>query len=223
MSNNNYTVVIPAFNAEKYIAECLQSVLSQTTPPQQIIVVDDGSVDATAQIARSASSTVKVISTPNRGAGAATTTGVAAVQTDIVAFVDSDDVWLPKKMEIQLASLNDSALACDAVTTKMRAFGDIHLKNINEEYSSWSRSTLVIWMQAFRKVGDVRDLGHGYGEMVDWFSRAKHAGLNIKLVDEALALRRIHSESVSFKANAGQAQDYLRAAVLAFQRKKQLN
>ena len=206
MSNNNYTVVIPAFNAEKYIAECLQSVLSQTTPPQQIIVVDDGSVDATAQIARSASSTVKVISTPNR-----------------VAFVDSDDVWLPQKMEIQLASLNDSALACDAVTTKMRAFGDIHLKNINEEYSSWSRSTLVIWMQAFRKVGDVRDLGHGYGEMVDWFSRAKHAGLNIKLVDEALALRRIHSESVSFKANAGQAQDYLRAAVLAFQRKKQLN
>ena len=55
MSNNNYTVVIPAFNAEKYIAECLQSVLSQTTPPQQIIVVDDGSVDATAQIARNLS------------------------------------------------------------------------------------------------------------------------------------------------------------------------
>lgn len=223
MSNNNYTVVIPAFNAEKYIAECLQSVLSQTTPPQQIIVVDDGSVDATAQIARNSSSIVKVISTPNRGAGAATTTGVDAVQTDIVAFVDSDDVWLPKKMEIQLASLNDSALVCDAVTSRMRAFGDIHLKYINEKYSGWLRSTLAIWMDAYHRVGEVRDLGHGYGEMIDWFSRAKHAGLNIKLVDEALALRRIHSESVSFKANAGQAQDYLRAAVLAFQRKKQLN
>lgn len=223
MSNNNYTVVIPAFNAEKYIAECLQSVLSQTTPPQQIIVVDDGSADATAQIARNSSSIIKVISTPNRGAGAATTTGVDAVQTDIVAFVDSDDVWLPKKMEIQLASLNDSALVCDAVTSRMRAFGDIHLKYINEKYSGWSRSTLAIWMDAYHRVGEVRDLGHGYGEMIDWFSRAKHAGLNIKLVDEALALRRIHSESVSFKANAGQAQDYLRAAVLAFQRKKQLS
>jgi hypothetical protein len=59
--------------------------------------------------------------------------------------------------------------------------------------------------------------------MIDWFSRAKHVGLNIRLVDEALAQRRIHSESVSFNVHAGQAKDYLKAAVLAFQRKKQLN
>jgi hypothetical protein len=118
--------------------------------------------------------------------------------------------------------LNDPHQQIDAVITKMRSFGDLHLKNAKEESSGWSRSTLAIWMHAYNSVGEIRDLGHGYGEMIDWFSRAKHAGLKFKLVDDALAYRRIHSDSVSFKANAGQAQDYLKAAMLAFQRKKQL-
>lgn len=222
MSNNKYTVVIPAYNAEKFIAECLHSVLSQTIPPQQIIVVDDGSVDATAQIARSASSIVKVISTPNRGAGSATTKGVADVQTDIVAFVDSDDLWHPRKMEIQLARLNDTSQHCDAVIAKMRSFGDTHIKNVNEEKSHWHRSNLALWMKSYHKVGDIRDLGNGYGEMIDWFSRAKHIGLKFAILDDVLADRRIHSGSVSFNATAGQAKDFITAARLAFQRKNKL-
>ena len=223
MSNLVYSVVIPAYNAEKYLPETLLSVLSQTIPPKQIIVVDDGSTDATAQIAINAHPSVHVISTPNQGAGSATTTGLAAVDTEIVAMVDSDDLWHPRKMEIQLSLLNDPTQQIDAVITKMRPFGDLHLKNATEESSGWSRSTLAIWMHAYHRVGEIRDLGHGYGEMIDWFSRAKHVGLNIRLVEEALAQRRIHSESVSFNVHAGQAKDNLKAAVLAFQRKKQLN
>jgi hypothetical protein len=127
-------------------------------------------------------------------------------------------------MERQLALLNDPDQTCDAAIARMQAFGDIQHKNIKEEYSSWSRSTLVVWMHAFRKVGDIRDMGNGYGEMIDWFSRAKNIGMKFKIVEEPLADRRIHRGSLSYSDNAksGQAKDFLKVALLAFQRKKQI-
>ena len=227
MDHSAYSVVIPAYNAEKHIAETVQSVLAQSVPPTRIIVVDDGSTDATAQIAAAISPLVFVISTPNKGSGAATSTGIAAVTTAIVATVDSDDVWHPRKMEIQLAVLQDASLGLDAVLAKMRPFGDTHLKTAPEETSGWARSSLVIWRAAFHRVGDVRDMGNGYGEMMDWFARAKGAGLKFKLLDQALVDRRIHPDSYSFRAGdgvarAGQARDFLRVAMLALERKRQL-
>ncbi len=226
MENNAYSVVIPAYNAEKHIAETVQSVLAQSVLPAQIIVVDDGSTDATAQIAAGISPLVWVISTANKGAGAATSTGIAAVTTAIVATLDSDDVWHPRKMEIQLAVLLDSSLGLDAVLAKLRPFGDTHIRTAPEETSGWARSSLVIWRAAFHRVGDVRDMGNGYGEMIDWFARARAAGLKFKLLDQTLADRRIHPDSYSFRAGAGmagggQARDFLRVAMLALERKRQ--
>ena len=226
MEHNAYSVVIPAYNAEKHIAEALQSVLAQTVPPAQIIVVDDGSTDATAQIAADSSPLITVISTPNKGSGAATSTGIAAVTTAIIATLNSDDLWHPRKMELQLAVLQESSLGLDSVLAKLRPFGDTHIRTAPEDTSGWARSTLVIWRAAFYRVGDIRDMGHGYGEMIDWFARAKAAGLAFKLLDQTLADRRIHSDSVSFKAGAGvagagQARDYLRVAMLALERKRQ--
>jgi glycosyltransferase involved in cell wall biosynthesis len=218
--NGDYTVVIPAYNAAKTIAETLQSILAQTVLPKQIIVVDDGSTDDTARIAADAGPLVKVISTPNQGSGAATTTGISMVDTAIVAMLDADDIWLPEKMEKQLAELLNSHPLLDAVLAKMTAFGDTHLKTAPTETSGWSRSTLVIWVESFLRVGAVRDMDHGYGEMVDWFGRANTEGLQFKLLDEPLAKRRIHTDSYSFRAGAGQAHDYLKVARLALERKR---
>jgi glycosyltransferase involved in cell wall biosynthesis len=218
--DESYTVVIPAFNAAKTIVETLHSVLGQTVQPARIIVVDDGSTDDTAKLAAAISPLVCVISTPNKGSGAATTTGIAAVNTAIVATVDADDLWHPTKMEMQLAHLLNSESPLDAVLTKMTAFGDTHLKSAPTEASGWTRSTLVIWVESFLRVGAVRDMDHGYGEMIDWFARAKDAGLTFKLLDEPLAHRRIHADSYSFRAGEGQARDYLKVARLALERKR---
>ena len=238
--STSYTVVIAAYDAAQTIVETLQSVLAQTVPPERIIVVNDGSTDDTAALAAAVSPLVQVITTPNRGSGAATTTGVAAVDTAIVATVDADDLWLPAKMEAQLAALLAGQGAVDAVLTRMQPFGDTHLKTAPVETSGWTRSTLVIWVDAFLHVGPVRDMGHGYGEMVDWFARAKGAGLRFTLLDDALAKRRIHAGSASFQADkgegragqagtgqagtrqagTGQAHDYLKVARLALERKR---
>ena len=99
------SAVIPAYNAEKYIARCLDSVLAQTCPVDEIIVVDDGSKDKTADIVRSYGDKVKLIQQENAGVSAARNTGILAATGDWIAFLDADDEWLPQKIELQTANL----------------------------------------------------------------------------------------------------------------------
>jgi glycosyltransferase involved in cell wall biosynthesis len=95
----NITVIIPSYNSAQYIAEALISAQAQTLPPQEIIVVDDGSRDESPELARNAG--VTLITQANRGPGAARNTGLRASRSDWVAFLDADDVWEPAKLQKQ--------------------------------------------------------------------------------------------------------------------------
>ncbi|MBS0558367.1 MAG: glycosyltransferase family 2 protein [Proteobacteria bacterium] len=96
------SVVIPACNAAAFLGEALASVAAQTAPADEVIVVDDGSTDATAAVA--AKHGARVISTPNRGVSAARNTGIAAAQGDWIALLDADDLWHPEKLARQIAA-----------------------------------------------------------------------------------------------------------------------
>ena len=102
------SAVIPAYNAEKYIARTLNSVLSQTVPVCEIIVVDDGSTDATAEVVRSFGEAVTLIQQPNAGVSAARNTGIQAAKGDWIAFLDADDEWLPEKIALQTENLTQN-------------------------------------------------------------------------------------------------------------------
>lgn len=93
------SVVIPAYNAERFIGEALESVRAQTVRPSEVIVVDDGSTDATARIA--AEWGARVIRQPNGRAAAARNTGISASASEWVAFLDADDLWTADKLEAQ--------------------------------------------------------------------------------------------------------------------------
>ncbi|WPL19382.1 putative glycosyltransferase EpsJ [Thiorhodovibrio winogradskyi] len=96
------SVVIPAYNAAAYIAECLQSVLSQQDcPPFEVIVVDDGSKDGTAELVERDFSTVRLIRKPNGGPGSARNMGVEHAEADIIVFIDADDRMLPERLAFQ--------------------------------------------------------------------------------------------------------------------------
>ncbi len=221
MTDVAYSVVIPAHNAEKFIGSSIESVFAQSVPPELVIVVDDGSTDGTSAVVRSIDAPVRLLNTPNRGAGPATTTGVEHVNSLIVAMLDADDLWRPNKMERQLSYLAENAGQVEAIVARMEPFGDTHLKSSDAEKSGWHRSTLVIRTQAFRRVGPVENLGNGYGDMVDWFARARDVGVGFHVLDEVLADRRIHPHSLSFQAGREREKDYLHAAIRALQRKKQ--
>jgi hypothetical protein len=93
------SVVIPAYNSEAFIGETLDSVRAQSAPPSEVIVVDDGSADATSRVA--AERGARVIRQANQGVSVARNTGVAAATGEWVAFLDSDDLWAPDKLEAQ--------------------------------------------------------------------------------------------------------------------------
>ena len=101
--NRDFTisVVIPAYNNSRYIGRAIDSILAQTCSADEIIVVDDGSTDNTAEVVRSYGSKVNFIQQENAGAGAARNTGIEAARNEWLAFLDADDEWLPNKLKIQ--------------------------------------------------------------------------------------------------------------------------
>ena len=97
------SVVVPTYNRARLIARALASVLLAVAPGDDVIVVDDGSTDETAQVLKTFGSQIRVVQGPHRGVGAARNRGVAESRRALVAFMDSDDEWHPDKLRLQRA------------------------------------------------------------------------------------------------------------------------
>lgn len=99
------SIVIPAFNAEPYIADTLRSILNSSYQDYEIIVIDDGSKDKTAAVAAAVHPSIRVISQANAGMSASRNRGIAASDSAYIALLDSDDIWHPQKLELQMQQL----------------------------------------------------------------------------------------------------------------------
>ena len=113
------SVVIPAYNAVRFLPRCLASVFAQTRPPDEVIVVDDGSTDNTAAVAEQLGA--KVVRRPNGGIAAARNTGIRSATGGWIALLDADDLWLPQKLERQAAAIRPDTVL---VYTAVRHFDD---------------------------------------------------------------------------------------------------
>lgn len=98
------SVVIPTYNRARYVTEAIDSVLAQTVPPDEIIVVDDGSTDNTQDVLKRFGDRIKYIRQDNAGPGIARNTGIKSSKNEYIAFLDSDDLWEPNRLERQLAA-----------------------------------------------------------------------------------------------------------------------
>lgn len=118
MNSSTVSVIIPAYKAMATIDTAISSVRAQTVAPIEIIVVDDGSPDSTAELVRSKHPDVRVIQQENQGCGMARNTGARAASGEWLAFLDADDAWLPEKLERQLRETQNpqvAVVACLAV------------------------------------------------------------------------------------------------------------
>lgn len=210
-------VVIPAFNAQAFLDEAMDSVLMQGAWIGKIVVVDDGSSDATAAIAAARGAPIEVVQLPqNRGISAARNAGLVRCTADFVAFLDADDRWLPGKLTIQMAAIT-SVPDCAFVLCRVRPFADERLPA--EERTAllsqqpafvdgWMASALVARRSLFAQAGDfAEDLR--VGEAIDWFSRVR--SLAHVIVPEVLVERRMHRHNTTRLATE-QRRDYLLAA-----------
>ena len=105
MDRETTTIIIPAYNSGEFIADALDSALRQTALPDQIIVINDGSTDDTRARLLPYLNRITVIDQANQGAAAARNAGLRMATGDFIAFLDADDVWHPRKLELQLEAL----------------------------------------------------------------------------------------------------------------------
>lgn len=108
------SVIIPTYNRARFLKEAIDSVLAQTYQDYELIIVDDGSQDETAQIVKPYQDKLKYIFVPHQGVSKARNIGIQEAKGEFIAFLDSDDLWLPKKIETQVAffTFHPDALIC---------------------------------------------------------------------------------------------------------------
>ena len=101
------SVVIPSFNYARFLVDCVDSALAQTYPHREIIVVDDGSTDNTRQVLEHYGDKIVYIHQSNQGLSQARNTGIHAAKGEFIALLDSDDLWHPRKLELQIRCMKD--------------------------------------------------------------------------------------------------------------------
>ena len=195
------SVVIPAFDAERTLAEALASVAAQTVPAAEVLVVDDGSSDGTAAIV-AAHPGVRLLRQARRGPAAARNRGVREAAGELIAFLDADDLFLPDKLALQLRALEaDPTLAgvCGLVRHELiepALAGRIAVPAGNQP--GLFAGTLLVRRADFLATGGF-DEALAIGEFVDWYDRARHAGLRFELLDAVVTVRRLHGGNLTWR------------------------
>jgi len=128
------SAVIPVHNCERYIEDAIKSVLAQTYPVHEIVVVDDGSTDGTRQVLEPYMGKIRYFHQPQRGVAAARNTGITNASGEFIAFLDADDLWLPEKLQLQMDYLQRHP-ECGLVYSDMKTFDEHGI--IHESVKSW--------------------------------------------------------------------------------------
>jgi glycosyltransferase involved in cell wall biosynthesis len=201
------SVVIPAYNAAAYLAEAVDSVRAQTHGYAEIIIVDDGSTDATAEIARGLGEGVRYVRQENGGPAAALNHGVSLARGEFIAFLSADDLWMPDKLTKQLRAWEASAPALvfghlqHFLSPELDPEAAARLNAPQEAMPAYAAGTLLTALDVFRSVGPFNE-GFRSGEFLDWYGRATDLGLRVAMLPEVVLRRRVHGENHSLKSKA---------------------
>ncbi len=209
--------VIPVYNGERFLAEAIDSALGQSHPPEEILVIDDGSTDGTARVAARYGSCISYHRQQNAGPAAARNRGVRSARGDLVAILDADDVWHPEKLARQLARFAERPELGISMTW-MRNFWESEVAHEETEYARWSRGSLSIQSlvarrELFEAVGPFDEEAQ-HKDVIGWVMRARHRGVVFEAIPEVLVDRRVHRSNMSRSRGGEDASELLALARL---------
>lgn len=215
MSVPGVSCVIPVYNGARYLRETLDSVLAQSLPVAEVLVVDDGSTDGTAEIVRAYGGAVRHLYQPHAGVSAARNRGIRAATQPLIAFLDADDLFLPHKTERQVerfvARPDLDMSAAHAINFWSPDLTVEQRRHDPKMTTPWPRSigTWIVCRHVFDVVGGF-DEAMPLSQDVDWNIRVQGAGARIETLPDVLIRRRLHGANVTH-----QARERFRKAVLA--------
>jgi glycosyltransferase involved in cell wall biosynthesis len=219
------SVVIPCHDGERYVAETIRSVLDQAHRPLEIIVVDDGSNDRSAQAVLAFGDAVRLARQPHRGAAAARNRGVALATGELITFLDADDLWTPHalpRMRAALAANPDAGM----VVGQMEQFASPELSDETratfhfspEPVAARMCGTVLVRRREFDRVGGFTT-GLASGEFIDWIARADEAGVAAVAIPDVVLRRRLHGRNHGLVRREAR-QDYVRLVKAALDRRR---
>jgi glycosyltransferase involved in cell wall biosynthesis len=208
------TAIVTFWNREQYLGGAVESVLAQDRD-LELVLVDDGSSDTSAEIARRFVPPGRLLQQENRGAAGAANTGVRAASGEFVAFCDSDDLWIVGKLDAQLAALAaDPTL--DFVFGHVEEFlspemdpATVRTRTLRPVIPAAMPSAALVRRALFERVGPFDETLQN-GAWVDWYVRARTGGAREWFVPSVVCRRRIHARN-NFASQTNAASGYLRA------------
>ncbi len=196
------SVIIPVYNGEKYVAYALESVFKQDYQPFEVILVDDGSTDRTAQIIGKYDN-VQYIYQSKQGVSSARNKGIAASRGEIITFLDSDDYWPTNRLTVTTRYL-DRHSEVGYVLGRQMMFVEsgcavpawVKAEWLTEPQDASNTGVLVARRVTFDCVGSFNKDYKG-GEDTEWLVRASEAGIPMARLPEVILHRRIHGGNLS--------------------------
>jgi glycosyltransferase involved in cell wall biosynthesis len=223
------SIGIPVYNCERFLGEAIESVLAQTYEHVEVILVDDGSNDHSADIVRSFGSRVRYCYQTNAGIGAARNRAVELATGELLAFLDADDRWTEDKLAIQVAALQaDPSL--DMVFGQVRQLrnGPEWELGIREEkcnpddlVGGMVPGAMTVKRASFSRVGPFRE-DCKIGEFIDWYARASDMGLRFTTLSDLVLWRRLHDANQGVRERHA-ITDYARVLKDALERRRAAN
>jgi glycosyltransferase involved in cell wall biosynthesis len=231
------SVIMPAYNVAPYIEAAISSVLAQTYPRFELLVVNDGSTDETQKVVQrvtehSGDSRIRSLEQSNRGLAATRNTGLRAARGSLLAFLDSDDTWHPRKLELQVAALRsrEDAGFCFCFSSYMHDSGALTgtsmrasvleptLHEMIKRNHCGNGSTVLARRQCFEIAGEFRDDLHSCEDYEMWCRILGLSDYRLFCVPESLTFYRLRATSLSFNSdkfvsNADRAMIHLRTAL----------
>ncbi len=201
MAAEGVSACVPVLNGARFLAEALQSIVDQTRPPDEIVVVDGGSTDDSVAIARGFGAVV--VAQEGDGVAGGFTTAVRTAQHSLIAFCAADDVWMPDKLSLQLTDLGAHPEVGCSHTWFTYCVEDDFVPSPAFDRSLLGRAlpgpileTLVVRREVFDVVGPF-DSARGSAHDVDWFARARDVGVEFSMIERPLLEKRLHGANLS--------------------------
>jgi glycosyltransferase involved in cell wall biosynthesis len=218
------SVIIPVYNGEKYLAEAVETVLAQTYRPIEVIIVDDGSIDGSREIAQRFARPVRYSFNSHQGPGAARNHGITMARGSFFAFLDADDLWVQDKLTRQIAVFREKP-DIDMVFGYAKLF---HSPELSEKLKAKLEGagqtmpghigTLLIKRDSFLRAG-LFETGWRVGEFIDWYLKAIEKGLESYMLPEVVMQRRLHSGNMTIRERPA-ILDYVRILKASLDRRR---
>jgi glycosyltransferase involved in cell wall biosynthesis len=217
-------VVIRTRNSARYLPRALESVVTQDLAPDDVVVVDGGSTDGTLDIVASFAPLVRTIPQVRPGLGGAAEDGVQALQTDLVAFQDSDDLWTDGRLRLLVEELLAHP-SWGAVMGRVEHFISPDLpEDVQRTLSAPEGPQVGVGLPSLLAHRSVFAVAGPFmeevmaGEYLEWMDRATRAGVVIGHVDIVCLQRRVHAGNTTRSDRTGR--DYLKALHATIMRRK---